>query len=133
MPSIIVSASGMATGGRVLHHLKHLLPDARNTVVLVGFQAIGTRARDLADGAREVKIHGRYVPVRAEVVDLAGFSVHAEADELLQWLSGLAAPPEACFVVHGEPASSTALARRIEDELQWLAVVPRFGERVRVD
>lgn len=133
VPSIIVSASGMATGGRVLHHLKHLLPDARNTVVLVGFQAVGTRARDLAEGAREVKIHGRYVPVRAEVVDLAGFSVHADADELLQWLGTLPAPPDACFVVHGEPSSATALARRIERELQWLAVVPRFGERIRVD
>lgn len=133
VPCVIVSASGMATGGRVLHHLKHLLPNPRNTILLVGFQAAGTRARDLAEGARQVKIHGRYVPVRAEVVDLRGFSVHADADDIVHWLSSLPTAPDACFVVHGEPDSSAALARRIEQELQWLAVVPRFGERVRVD
>ena len=132
-PSIVVSASGMATGGRVLHHLEHLLPDPANTVVLVGYQAVGTRARDLADGARAVKLHGRYVPVRAEVVDLEGFSVHADADEVLAWLSALPAPPDACFVVHGEQESAQALADRVERELGWLAVVPRFGERVRLD
>ena len=132
-PCVIVSASGMATGGRVLHHLEHLLPDERNTVLLVGYQAVGTRARDLAEGARSVKLHGRYVPVRAEVVNLPGFSVHADADELVGWLARLPAAPEACFVVHGEPDASAALARRIEAELDWLAVVPRLGERIRVD
>lgn len=133
VPCVIVSASGMATGGRVLHHLKHLLPDPRHTVVVVGFQAAGTRARDLAEGARQIKIHGRYVPVRAQVVSLDGFSVHADADELLEWLGRLPSAPDACFVVHGEPASSSTLAARIESELDWLAVVPRFGERVRID
>lgn len=131
-PCVIVSASGMATGGRVLHHLKHLLPDERNTVVLVGYQALGTRARDLADGARHVKIHGRYVPVRAEVVSVDGFSVHADSAELLDWLARLPEPPETCFVVHGEPAAAQSLADRVEDELGWTAVVPRFGERVRI-
>lgn len=132
-PCIIVSASGMATGGRVLHHLEHLLPDPRNAVVLVGYQAVGTRARDLADGARHLKLHGRYVPVRAEVATIEGFSVHADADELLTWLAALPTPPDACFVVHGEVEASTTLAHRIETELDVLAVVPRHGERIRID
>lgn len=132
-PCILVSASGMATGGRVLHHLEHLLPDPRNAVVLVGHQAVGTRARDLADGARHLKVHGRYVPVRAEVVSVEGFSVHADADELLAWLAQSPSPPEACFVVHGEQEASSALAQRIETELDVLAVVPRHGERIRID
>lgn len=132
-PCIVVSASGMATGGRVLHHLKHLLPDARHAVVLVGYQGAGTRARELADGARQVKIHGRYVPVRAEVVTVDGFSVHADADELLAWLRSAPVAPEACYVVHGEEAAAAGLAGRIRDELDWVAVVPRYGERVRID
>jgi metallo-beta-lactamase family protein len=132
-PCVIISASGMATGGRVLHHLEHLLPDPRNTVMLVGFQAVGTRARDLADGARHLKMHGRYVPVRAEVVDVQAFSVHADADELLTWLGRCPAAPDACFIVHGEPTASRTLAARIEDELGWLSVVPRAEERVRID
>jgi metallo-beta-lactamase family protein len=132
-PCIVVSASGMATGGRVLHHLEHMLPDPRHAVVLVGYQAVGTRARDLADGARHLKLHGRYVPVRAEVVSVDGFSVHADADELLAWLGRMPSPPEACFVVHGEPQSSATLAGRIEAELDVLAVVPRQGERIRID
>jgi metallo-beta-lactamase family protein len=132
-PCVIVSASGMATGGRVLHHLEHLLPDPRNTVALVGFQAVGTRARDLAEGARHLKMHGRYVPVRAEVVEVQEFSVHADADELLAWLGASPQEPDACFVVHGEPDASATLAARIEAELGWLAVVPRAEERVRID
>ena len=132
-PCVIVSASGMATGGRVVHHLRHLLPDRRNTVVLTGYQAVGTRGRDLAEGARQLKMFGRYVPVRAEVLMDDGFSVHADAGELMAWLSRLPEPPETVYVVHGEPQASAALARRIRDELDWTAVVPRFGERVRVD
>ncbi len=132
VPCIIISASGMASGGRVLHHLKHMLPDPRHSVLLVGYQAVGTRGRDLADGATQVKIHGEYVPVRAEVVDVQGFSVHADADELLAWLGSAPAPPTVVYVVHGEPAASAELARRIASELGWLAVVARDGERVRV-
>ncbi len=131
-PCIVLSASGMATGGRVVHHLAHLLPDRRNTVLLVGYQAIGTRGRALADGAREVKIHGRYVPVRAEVVALEEFSVHADADDILAWLRSAPRPPQVCYVTHGEQAASEALAGRIRDELDWCAVVPRPGERVLV-
>jgi metallo-beta-lactamase family protein len=123
----------MATGGRVVHHLKHQLPDPRNTVVLVGYQVPGTRGRDLVDGVRQLKMHGQYVRVRAEVVDLAEFSVHADADETIAWLSSAPRQPRACYVVHGEPAASAALADRITDELGWLAVVPRDGEKVRVE
>jgi metallo-beta-lactamase family protein len=130
-PSIIISASGMATGGRVLHHLEHLLPNDRNTVLLVGYQAIGTRARDLGDGATAVKIHGRYIPVRARIAEVGDFSVHADADELLTWLGQCPSPPDACYVVHGESESAAVLRRRIEAELGWLAVVPAAGERVR--
>lgn len=131
-PCIVISASGMATGGRVLHHLQHQLPRSRNSVILTGYQVLGTRGRQLADGAREVKIHGRYVPVRAEVVDIRGFSAHADSTQLIEWLRGSPAP-KTVFVVHGEPASSAALAAELYDELGWTAVVPRYGERVRVD
>lgn len=131
-PCIIISASGMATGGRILHHLKSMLPDARHTVALVGFQAVGTRGRDLLEGAPQLKMHGIYVPVRAEVVDLTGFSVHADGDELIGWLSSAAADPDVVYVVHGEPSASAALAERIRAEMGWLAVVPRDGEVVRV-
>ncbi len=129
-PCIVVSASGMATGGRVVHHLRSLLPDPDSAVVLVGYQAVGTRGRDLAEGAPQLKMHGRYVPVRAEVVQVDGFSVHADADELLGWLSGIPEPPTTTYVVHGEPRGSTALAERVRRELGWLTVVPRDKERV---
>lgn len=132
-PSIVISASGMASGGRVVHHLAHQLPDPRNCVVLTGYQAVGTRGRQLQDGARQVKIHGRYVPVRAEVVDVPDFSVHADGDEVIAWLGSTPEAPRVVYVVHGEPSSSAALAVRIRDELGWCAVVPRQGERVRLD
>lgn len=131
-PCIIVSASGMATGGRVLHHLKHQLPQAMNTVVLAGFQAAGTRGRDLLEGARYVKIHGVYVPVRAEVIDAQAFSCHADSDEIIDWLASAPTAPAAAYVVHGEAAASATLATRITDELDWCAVPPRPDERVLV-
>jgi metallo-beta-lactamase family protein len=132
VPCIVISASGMATGGRVVHHLAEQLPDRRNTVVLTGYQAVGTRGRQLQEGARQVKIHGRYVPVRAEIVDVQDFSVHADADETLRWLARAPAPPENVYVVHGEPSAAAALADRIDRELGWCAVVPRYRERVRI-
>jgi metallo-beta-lactamase family protein len=132
-PAIIVSASGMATGGRVLHHLARRLPDPRNTIVLVGFQAEGTRGRRLASGATEVKLLGRYVPVRAEVVDVPGFSVHADADDLVAWVRSVAPPPGVVYVVHGEPAASAALRSRLSRELGLPAIVPSQDERVRLD
>ncbi len=131
-PSIIISASGMASGGRVLHHLEGLLPDPRNTVLMVGYQAVSTRGRDLVDGAKAVKIHGRYVPVRADVVDVPTFSVHADADEILAWLARTPRPPQTCYLVHGEPKASAMLRDRIEHELGWVAVVPAQDERVLV-
>jgi metallo-beta-lactamase family protein len=131
-PCIIVSASGMATGGRVVHHLKHQLPDPRNTVVLTGYQAEGTRGRQLAEGARQVKLHGRYVPVHAEIVQVSDFSVHADADEIVAWLGRSPRAPETVYVVHGEPLAGSSLAKRIEQDLGWSVVVPRYGERVRI-
>ncbi|WP_439657787.1 MBL fold metallo-hydrolase RNA specificity domain-containing protein [Lentzea sp. HUAS TT2] len=130
-PSIIISASGMATGGRVLHHLKSMLPDNRHTIVVVGYAAAGTRARQLVSGAREIKIHGRYLPVRAEVRVLDAFSAHADADELLAW-AATGPPPATAYVVHGEPEGAETLAERLENEHRWTAVVPRDGERVLV-
>jgi metallo-beta-lactamase family protein len=129
-PKIIISASGMASGGRVVHHLARFLPDPANTVVLVGFQAAGTRGRALADGATELKMLGRYVRVRAEIVNLPAFSVHADADELVAWLRTCTSVPRGVFCVHGEQEASLTLARRIGDQLDWPAVVPRHGERV---
>jgi metallo-beta-lactamase family protein len=131
-PCIVISASGMATGGRVLHHLEHQLPRARNSVIITGYQVAGSRGRALEDGAREVKIHGRYVPVRAEVVSIRGFSAHADSGQMVDWLRG-SPPPRAAFVVHGEPDSCRGLADRLRDELGWTAVVPHVEERVRVD
>lgn len=132
-PCVIVSAAGMASGGRVVHHLANLLPDARNTVVLVGFQAAGTRGRQLLEGATELKMLGRYVPVRARIVDLPQYSVHADASELVDWVAAAPREPRAVYVVHGEPAASAALAASVRERLDWTAVVPRHGERIRLD
>ncbi len=131
-PAIIVSASGMATGGRVLHHLARLLPDHRNTVILVGFQAAGTRGRQLADGRREVKMFGAYVRVRAEVANIRSFSVHADHSELMAWLSSATTPPDTTYLVHGEPSGTEKLRQAIETDLDWAAVVPTHLERVRL-
>jgi metallo-beta-lactamase family protein len=131
MPCIVVTASGMATGGRVLHHLKYQLPNPRNSVVLTGFQVPGTRGRALMDGARQVKIHGKYIPVRAEVSATNAYSAHADAAQTVAWLSAMK-PPETAYVVHGEEDASRALADRLADELGWNAVVPRYLERVRL-
>jgi metallo-beta-lactamase family protein len=128
MPKVIVSASGMATGGRVLHHIKAFGPDPRNTILFAGFQAAGTRGRAMADGIREVKIHGDWIDIRAEVADLTMLSAHADSNELVRWVRGFKSPPKKTFVVHGEPASSAALRDRIEAEPGWSCIVPRLGE-----
>ena len=117
--AIIISASGMATGGRILHHLARCLPDARNCILLVGFQAEGTRGRSLQDGAPYVKMHGQLIPVRAEIVSLAQFSAHAGRSELLRWLAGVPAPPKKLFLVHGEPVAAQSL-RAIRAIPIWL-------------
>jgi metallo-beta-lactamase family protein len=132
-PSIIISASGMATGGRVLHHLANRLPDNRNTILLAGFQAAGTRGRRLADGERQIKLLGRYVPVKAEIANLPALSVHADRDEIVQWLGTATREPFTTFVVHGESEACESLRDAIETELEWTAVVPDYLERVRLD
>ena len=132
MPKIIISASGMATGGRILHHLKRFAPDRRNTILLAGFQAGGTRGAALKAGAKELKIHGEYIPVRAEVASLDMFSAHADRDELLRWLGGFEAAPKTTFVVHGEPAASDEFRHCIAEKLGWNARVPEHGERVEL-
>ncbi len=129
-PAIIVSASGMATGGRVLHHLARLLPDRRNTVILVGFQAAGTRGRLLAEGRREIRMFGGDVSVRAEVVDLQSFSVHADHSELIDWLGSATEEPAATYLVHGEAEGAEALRAGIATELGWTVSVPTHLETV---
>jgi len=123
-PMIIISASGMATGGRVLHHLARFLPDPRNTVLIVGYQSAGTRGRLLADGCDELKIHGRYVPVRARIAQAQGLSAHADYGELCAWLEASKLSPKRVFVTHGEPGASDALRRRLKDSFGWDCVVP---------
>ena len=129
-PMIIISASGMATGGRVLHHLKAFAPDPRNLILLPGFQAAGTRGAALASGATEIKIHGAYVPVRAEVVKLDSMSAHADYAEILDWLRGFRRAPKRTFITHGEPAAADEMRRRIEEQLGWAVSVPADGETV---
>ena len=123
-PKVIISASGMATGGRVLHHIAAFAGDHRSTLLFSGFQAAGTRGRKLLEGAREVKIHGEWIDVRAEVAELPMLSAHADAGELLRWLSGFQRAPKRVFIVHGEPEASEALRERIQRELGWDATVP---------
>lgn len=127
-PKVVISASGMASGGRVLHHLKAFAPDPKNTILFSGFQAAGTRGRKMLQGAREVKIHGQWIPVRAEVADLSMLSAHADADELMLWLRGFRRKPDRVFIVHGEDDASEALRVRIDRELGWDATVPRQGQ-----
>jgi metallo-beta-lactamase family protein len=129
-PALIVSASGMATGGRILHHLRHRLPDPSTTVVFVGYQADGTRGRRILDGETEVKIFGEMVPVRAQVRKIQSLSAHADADELTIWASQAESAPRTAFVTHGEPEASRALAERLETRLGWRCVIPTLEETV---
>ena len=128
MPKVIISASGMATGGRVLHHIKAFGPDPASTILFSGFQAAGTRGRALVDGARQVKIHGQWIDIRAEVADLSMLSAHADANEIMRWLSNFESAPRHTFIVHGEPVASETLRQRIAAELGWTCSVPRMGE-----
>jgi metallo-beta-lactamase family protein len=125
-PCIIISASGMATGGRVLHHLAKRLPDSRSAVLLVGYQAAATLGRALQDGAQYVRIHGQEVPVRAEIVVLDQLSAHAGRSELLRWLAGFAAPPRQTFLVHGEPSGLEGLRSGIASRFRWPVIVPAY-------
>ena len=125
-PMIIVSASGMATGGRVLHHIGTFARDAENLILFAGYQAGGTRGATMIAGATSVKIHGEYVPIRAEVAQLLSASSHADGDELLGWMRSAPRPPKHVFVTHGEPSAADALRHRIEEELQWSCEVPEY-------
>jgi len=131
-PAIIISASGMATGGRVLHHLKTLAPDRRNTVLFTGFQAGGTRGAAMLAGAAAIKIHGEYVPMRAEVAILDNLSAHADYTETLEWLRQFQEPPRQTFLVHGEPPAADALRLRIEEQLRWPTYLPEYQECVKL-
>jgi metallo-beta-lactamase family protein len=131
-PCIIVSASGMVSGGRVLHHLAQRLPDARNAVILAGFQAQGTRGRALQEGAKSLRLFGQEVVVKAEIVVMGQFSAHAGKSELMQWLTGLTAPPKQTYLVHGEPAAAQSLQRTIQDKFQWQAAVARYLDTVEL-
>ena len=129
-PSIVIAASGMATGGRVLHHLAATLPDPKNTVLFVGYQALGTRGRDLCDGAQQVKIQGQVVPVHARVERIDSMSAHADAGEIMRWLSGFSQAPAMTYLVHGEPGPLEALKARIQTQLRWPVHVAGYLERV---
>lgn len=123
MPKVVIAGSGMATGGRVVHHIRTFAPDPRSTILFAGYQAPGTRGARLLAGERELKMFGDWVPVRAEIATLPQFSAHADADEIMRWLSGFKAPPRRLFIVHGEPAASEALRTRVGRELGWEANV----------
>lgn len=132
-PKVVISASGMATGGRVLHHLKFMAPDDRNAIVFCGHQAGGTRGETMVDGAASVRIHGQDVRIRAKVVQLEGLSAHADSMELLAWLKHLKQPPLRTFITHGEPPAADGLRQKLERELGWRCEVPEHLSCYRVD
>jgi len=131
-PCIIVSASGMVSGGRVLHHLALRLPDSRNAVILAGFQAQGTRGRALLEGAKTLSLYGQPVPVNAEIIELGQFSAHAGKSELLRWLAALPAPPKHTYLTHGEPSAAQALQAAIQQKFQWPAAVARYLDTIEL-
>jgi metallo-beta-lactamase family protein len=125
--AIIISASGMATGGRVVHHLANMLPNPKNTVILVGYQAVGSRGRFLDDGASELKIHGELIPVNAHITNVESFSVHADSDELITWLKQVKKPKKA-YIVHGEAEGQTHMKERLINELGWDVIIPKSNQ-----
>ncbi len=131
-PAIVISSSGMATGGRVLHHLAAALPDQRNTVLFVGYQAAGTRGQQLVDGAREVRIHGRAVPANATIAKIDSMSAHADRGEILRWLATLGSAPRRLCLVHGEPTPMDALKALIQNRLSWTPHTPAHGETIEL-
>jgi metallo-beta-lactamase family protein len=129
MPKVVIAGSGMATGGRVLHHIKAFGPDEKNTILFAGYQAVGTRGARLLAGETEIKMFGQWVPIRAEVTTLPELSAHADADEIIRWLRGFEKPPRRVFIVHGEPTASDALRVKIGRELGFKASVVDAGRR----
>jgi metallo-beta-lactamase family protein len=129
---LIIAASGMATGGRVIHHLKSFAPDHRNTILFTGFQAGGTRGAAMMAGAPTIRIHGQDIPVRAEVAMLDNLSAHADAAEIVDWMKHFTKTPKRTFITHGEPAAADAMRVRIERELHWECHVPDYLESVEL-
>jgi metallo-beta-lactamase family protein len=126
-PAVIISSSGMMTGGRILHHLRRRLPSRKNTIVLGGFMAVGTRGRQIQDGAKSVRMHGQEVPVGAAVETVSGLSGHADRTDLVRWLSGMP-DPKACFLVHGEPDSTAAFRQLLHERRGWHVHSPQLGQ-----
>lgn len=127
-PMVIIAASGMATGGRILHHLKAFGGDSKNTILFVGHQAEGTRGRNIVDGQKQVKIHGQYWPIRAEVRQIHTLSAHADSEEVLSWLSLFKRPPRLTFLTHGEPQASLSLMKAIDERLRWTCAIPKYDQ-----
>ena len=130
--AIIISASGMATGGRILHHLFNRLPDPKNTVLFIGYQAVGTRGRTILDGAESVKIHGQYVPIRAHIESTSCFSAHADYHEILAWLSNFNSVPRKVFIVHGEPEPARSLSDKINQHFGWSTELPEYLSQYQI-
>jgi metallo-beta-lactamase family protein len=131
-PKIIISASGMLTGGRVLHHLKHLAPNPKNSLILTGFQAPGTRGERLLNQEKNIKLYGEFLPVKAEVITLSNLSAHADYEEILSWLKHVQHPPKTVFITHGTPESALALKEHIESVLGWHCVIPAYLDHVKL-
>ena len=131
--AIIISASGMVTGGRILHHLFNRLANPKNTVLFIGYQAEGTRGRSILEGAQTIKIHGQHIPVKAKIEQISGFSAHADYNEILAWLSNFNEAPKNIFIVHGEASQSAALSKRIQSRFNWNTMIPKYLESVTLD
>jgi metallo-beta-lactamase family protein len=129
-PFILLTSSGMATGGRVLHHLRQRLPDPKTTVLFVGYQAEGTRGRALQQGAKDIKMFGQLVPVRAKIKTIDGFSAHADQSEILRWLKGFEQPPHKTYIIHGEPKAAAVLAETVRQRFKWQVEIPKYGDKV---
>jgi len=132
-PMIILSASGMASGGRVVHHLKAFAPKSNNTILFAGFQAAGTRGAAMVDGAKEIKIHGEYYPIKAKVEFISNLSAHADYAEILDWLRGFESAPKKTFIIHGEPLAADAMRLHVEEDMHWRTIVPDYLETVTLD
>ncbi|OGL45235.1 MAG: hypothetical protein A2W05_01665 [Candidatus Schekmanbacteria bacterium RBG_16_38_10] len=132
-PGIIISASGMAEGGRILHHMVHRLPQPNNTFMFIGYQAQGTRGRTILEGKPTVKIHGQQIPIRAKIENISGFSAHADYNEAQAWLMGFNRPPLKTFIVHGEPDSSAALEEKIKRTFGWEVTIPEYNDKFPID
>ncbi|HLW82596.1 MAG TPA: MBL fold metallo-hydrolase [Candidatus Acidoferrales bacterium] len=127
-PCIIMAASGMCTGGRILHHLEQRLPDARNVVIFAGYQAEATLGRYLLNGGKDPRIHGDYIHSRAEIAEVSQFSAHSDRTEMIRWLSGFQAPPKRLFLIHGEPAAAQSFSERVQQQLHWPVAIPKLGD-----